>query len=432
MATRLLGGYQPGQKLWDAIAAVDAKAAAWMKVGWDSIRDGFLPVELLFEQLPNKLVTDDRVYRIEYKPSFVGEAVADTLIVITDATADIARARAEAAEHELLRTMEKLTKDRPGFLEFVAETDRLVREIAASAKQPITVELKRALHTLKGNCGLFGLVSLAEVCNELETRLADETVLDSADAHQITSVWRARKLKLESVFGPELMTSGVEVRAEDIAELQEALARGAPLGTIRQLVKSWSLERIKPRLERFADQARELAKRLGKGDVEVVVADHGVRLESSEGRRFWAAFTHVVRNAVDHGLETESERLSSGKPACGRIEIVTRNDGSAVVVELRDDGRGIDWESVRRKALDAGLPAGNHAQLVDAILTDGLTTRDVVTETSGRGVGLAALQAACTDAGGVIDVSSEPGRGARFTFRFPRWAEDVHLARSIA
>src|SRR3982750_1850318 len=83
MATRLLGDYQPGQKLWDAIAAVDAKTAGWMKVGWDSICDGLLPVEPVFEQLPNKLVAGDRVYRIEYKPSFVGEAVADTLIVIT-------------------------------------------------------------------------------------------------------------------------------------------------------------------------------------------------------------------------------------------------------------------------------------------------------------------------------------------------------------
>ena len=432
MATRLLGDYQPGQKLWDAVAAVDAKAAAWMKLGWDSIRDGFLPIELSFEQLPNKLVAGDRVYRVEYKPSFDGEAVADTLVVITDATADIARARAEAAEHDLLRTIEKLTKDRVGFLEFVDETDRLAREIAASVDQPISVELKRAVHTLKGNCGLFGQASLAEACHELETRLEEETTLYGADAHPITSAWAALKAKLESVFGPELMAAGVEVRAEDIAELQEALARGAPLGTIRQLVKSWSLERVKPRLERFADQARELAKRLGKGDVEVVIADHGVRLESSEGRRFWAAFTHVVRNAVDHGIEPESERVSRGKPACGRIEIETRHDGSAVVVELRDDGRGIDWESVRSKAIDAGLPAGSHEQLVDAILSDGLTTRDAVTETSGRGVGLAALQAACADAGGVIDVNSEPGRGARFTFRFPRWAEDLPIARSIA
>ncbi|MEO6771866.1 MAG: ATP-binding protein [Kofleriaceae bacterium] len=432
MATRLIGTFVPGQKLWEAIAPIDSYAASWLQLGWDSVREGVLPVELSFEQLPKKLVVVDRVYRIEYKPSLDGDVVNHTFVVITDATADVARARAEAGERDLLRTIETLTKDRAGFAEFIRETDRLARRITAVADQPVSDELKRDLHTLKGNCSVYGLSAIAERCHQLELRLDDLPALDRASALEITSAWTELKHKLESVFGPELTRTRFDVRSEDIAELHDALAHGATLGVVHRIVNSWSIERVKPRLERFADQARDLARRLGKGELEVVIADHGLRLDHTKASQFWSAFTHVVRNAVDHGIEPESERIACGKPAHGRLELEARRDGIAIVVELRDDGRGIDWAAVERKAREAGLPAETRDDLVAAILSDGLSTREAVTEISGRGVGLAALRAACGAAGGTIEVSSEVGQGACFRFRFPQWAEEGPAAHSSA
>jgi two-component system chemotaxis sensor kinase CheA len=89
-----------------------------------------------------------------------------------------------------------------------------------------------------------------------------------------------------------------------------------------------------------------------------------------------------------------------------------------VTIDLRDDGRGIDWETVRSRARDAGRPHATRSDLVSAILSDGITTRSDVTRISGRGVGLAALRDACRGLGGRIDVDSERGCGTQFRFEF--------------
>jgi len=417
MATGMLGSYRPGQKLWEALAPLDPNAACWLELGWTGIQERALPMELLFDQLPKDLTVGDRVYRIDYKPSLVDDVVGNTLVVITEATADRARARAEAAERDLLRMIEKLTKDRAGFAEFIADTDALATRISAAVGQPITDELKRDLHTLKGNCGVFGLSSLADQCHQLETHFADELEVEAVATGKLLAAWAELKNKLETVFGNGASTD-LDVRGEDVAGLRAALVRGDSTAALAQ-VQSWSLERVRPRLERFAEQARSVADKLGKPDLEVTIIDDGVRLCPLRVRELWASFGHVVRNAVDHGIEAPEDRIAAGKPARGRITLAAQRRGDAVVIELRDDGRGIAWDAVRAKADAAGLASATHEDLVAAILSDGMTTRDEVSEVSGRGVGLAALRVAVATAGGTIAVVSEAGHGTTFSIELP-------------
>ena len=417
LATRLLGGYQPGQRLWQAIAPHSADTAAWLELSWASVLEGELPLELTLHQLPSKLMIGDRSYRIEYKPRIDHDTVGDTLVVLTDTTAERARAHAEAAERDLLRMVERMTRDRTGFAEFVEETDRLIRRIDGAAAATVSDELKRELHTLKGNCAIYGVSQLSERCHELEDAIAARGALDRNIVHDIVQAWSELKIKLQHVFGTHQM-AGLDVGPEDLAELRAAIEHGASIGMIERIVRSWALERTRSRLERFAEQARGLADRLGKGEVAVEIDDHGVRLDPTKFRPFWTALSHVVRNAVDHGLEPPGERAGAGKPEHGRIALVTQCEANQVTIEVGDDGRGIDWDTVRARARQAGRPHATRANLVDAILSDGITTRDDVTETSGRGVGLAAMRDACKRLGGRIEVDSEFGRGSRFRFTF--------------
>jgi two-component system chemotaxis sensor kinase CheA len=99
--------------------------------------------------------------------------------------------------------------------------------------------------------------------------------------------------------------------------------------------------------------------------------------------------------------------------------MVATRDGDALVVEIADDGRGIDWSRVRDKATAAGLPANNQSDLVEAVFADGVSTAQETTELSGRGVGLAAVRAACKSLGGAAELDSTPGQGTRFRFRVP-------------
>jgi chemotaxis protein histidine kinase CheA len=127
-----------------------------------------------------------------------------------------------------------------------------------------------------------------------------------------------------------------------------------------------------------------------------------------------------VRNALDHGIEPVADRLALAKPERGRIVLRTKPlPASGFVVELEDDGRGIDFEAVGRAALRKGLPAKTRADLVTAMFHDGITTREEASELSGRGVGLAAVASSCKAAGGNIEVDSEGGKGTCFRFSFP-------------
>jgi two-component system chemotaxis sensor kinase CheA len=417
LATRLLGAYQPGQRLWQALEPHDDMTSAWLELCWNSVLDGDMPLELTLHQLPAKLTIAERSYRIEYKPRIEHGMVGDTLVVFTDTTAERARERAESAERDLLRMVERMTRDRAGFAEFVDETERLIQRIEAAPGAEVTEVVKREIHTLKGNCGIYGLSQVSEMCHELEDHIATNAVLSPGIVRSIVEAWNELKTKLGKMFGTK-QVAGIEIGTEDLAELRSAISHGASLGIIERIVRSWALERTRRRLERFAEQAKALGARLGKGEVEIEVADHGVRLDPTKFRPFWTAFSHAVRNAIDHGLEPPDERTSAGKPERGRIELITECVGDTVVIEVGDDGRGIDWDTVRSRAQQASRPHATHADLIDAILSDGISTRAEVTETSGRGVGLAALRDVCTQLGGRIEIDSERGCGTRFRFTF--------------
>jgi two-component system chemotaxis sensor kinase CheA len=124
---------------------------------------------------------------------------------------------------------------------------------------------------------------------------------------------------------------------------------------------------------------------------------------------------------VDHGLETRDERLGKNKPDVSVLTLRTRLQGSRFTLEIEDQGRGIDWEQVARVAKRRGLPHQTPGDLREALWADGLSTREQATDTSGRGVGLSAVKQVCLETGGQIQISSEVGRGTRFTFE---WAID--------
>ena len=127
---------------------------------------------------------------------------------------------------------------------------------------------------------------------------------------------------------------------------------------------------------------------------------------------------HVARNSVDHGIEAAEQRIASGKPPGGRIELTSGYDGDTLVIAVSDDGAGIDWAQIRGKAEACGLPHTTHEDLVAALFHDGLSSRDEGTEMSGRGVGLAAVMDAARARGGEVVVRSEQGAGTTVEFRF--------------
>jgi chemotaxis protein histidine kinase CheA len=189
-------------------------------------------------------------------------------------------------------------------------------------------------------------------------------------------------------------------------------------------------------LHSLARHARELARSLGR-EIAVEIAGDETRLDRTIAADIEEALLHLVRNAVDHGVEPPAARLAAGKPPAGTIRIEASSRGARVRLAIADDGGGIDTAAVIAAAASRGLVDGAKAsslapeEVYRLIFTPGFSTRREVTEVSGRGVGLDAVAAAVARLGGDVTLASTPGAGTTATVEVPsaRRGDDVLIAR---
>ena len=177
-------------------------------------------------------------------------------------------------------------------------------------------------------------------------------------------------------------------------------------------------------LEPLPRAAREIAEKLGK-KVEVVLRGAELELDRSILDRLGDPLVHLLRNAVDHGLEDPAARSLAGKPEAGRIEIEARRERDTIHIAVRDDGAGIDLDAVRRRAVEAGLLPHDVAvdlppeQVAGLIFHAGLSTAGSVSEVSGRGVGMDAVRTTTESLGGTVEVRTTRGSGTTITLSVP-------------
>lgn len=175
--------------------------------------------------------------------------------------------------------------------------------------------------------------------------------------------------------------------------------------------------------DRFPRLVRDLAREVGK-DVTFITEGRDIELDRSLLEALGDPVVHLLRNAIDHGIEPAGYRERAGKPAQGRLVLRAARDRNAVIIQVEDDGRGIDRHAVLERARERGLvpwdaPALDDDQLLRVIAQPGLSTAESVTNISGRGVGIDVVVNRVRSFGGTIDLETEQGRGTRFTLRLP-------------
>ena len=170
--------------------------------------------------------------------------------------------------------------------------------------------------------------------------------------------------------------------------------------------------------------ARRIAEKLGKR-VEVEILGAELELDRSILDRLGEPLLHLVRNAVDHGLETPENRIAAGKPEIGRIRIEARRHKDSIEIDVSDDGKGLDLASVCRRAIEAGLIHPDLAddlpveELAAFVFHPGLSTAQTVSEVSGRGVGMGAVKATVESLGGGVELRTQAGQGTTATLVVP-------------
>ncbi|MGE5338118.1 MAG: response regulator [Gemmatimonadota bacterium] len=364
------------------------------------------------------------------EPAAIAAATAESPVV---AEAEEALPATPAAE-EFVATLEApVAAQAANFIRVRADVlDKLVDH--AGEVSIARAKLENEVTTLRG-----AIVDLTENIQRLRSQLREVEI--QADA-QIQA--RTDQLSRESAaFDPleydrytrlQEVTRMLRETVEDVAMVQGNMLKGLQLADSDltaqgRLTRELQQQLMRVRLVTFANiserlyrVARQTAKELDK---RVNLDIRGANTEIDRGvlEKMGGPFEHLLRNAIVHGLESPAARRAAGKPETGELKIDVRQEANEIIVVIADDGAGLDLDRIRRRAIDSGLISPDQAvserELMELIFAPGFTTASEVTELAGRGVGMDVVRSEIGSFGGRLAVSTEPGRGTRFTLYLP-------------
>ncbi len=215
------------------------------------------------------------------------------------------------------------------------------------------------------------------------------------------------------------------VQEARLREFDEPLSQlGRISGDIQELVTKLRMVPVSFTFDRFPRLIRDLSKTLGK-DIELVLEGQDTELDRTVIDEIGDPMVHLIRNSLDHGIERREDRRAVGKPEKGILKISAYQEGSGVIIEVSDDGAGIDPERVKQKAVERGILTEEEASVmtdeeaVQLVLIPGFSMAKAVTDISGRGVGMDAVKTKVEALGGQLDLVSKLGQGTRVYVRLP-------------
>ncbi len=243
---------------------------------------------------------------------------------------------------------------------------------------------------------------------EVLMNLVGELVLD-----------RNRIVKLASRF------SNIDKESEVAEELNEAIAgMSRSVSDLQEAVMKLRMQPVKKIFSKFPRIVRDLAKKLGK-KINLELEGEDTEIDRSILNKLEDPLIHLVRNSIDHGIETPDVRRASGKNETGTIKLAAFQEGDRIIVSIEDDGKGINPEVIKKKAIEKGLIKPEQAEnmsdkeIYELIFLPGFSTAEQISDVSGRGVGMDVVASTINSLRGTIEIDSEPGKGTKITMKLP-------------
>lgn len=227
----------------------------------------------------------------------------------------------------------------------------------------------------------------------------------------------------ELVIAQAMLSQDPTVTSSEFQDLSRKVAHaGKIVRELQDLSMSMRMVPLRATFQKMLRLSRDTAHKSGK-IVELVLEGEDTEIDRNMVDVISDPLVHMIRNAVDHGIELPHVRVSRGKPEIGTLRLTAYHAGGAIIVELQDDGNGLDRDRIAQKAIERGLIESDKgmsdADIYKLIFAPGFSTNDVVTSLSGRGVGMDVVKRNIESLQGRLDISSEPGRGTKFTIRLP-------------
>jgi two-component system chemotaxis sensor kinase CheA len=327
-----------------------------------------------------------------------------------------------------LGTIKPLESGKPDFRHFLvntesAESDLLDLFTFHVAREQIEIRPAREDSS--------ALDSVSSASSEVAVREKPASKAASSGALPESSTIRVAISKVDQLInlvGELVITQAMlaqNSRALDSAVHQQLFAGLADLDrNTRDLQESVMSIRMIPMsivFSRFPRMLRDLANKLGK-KVDFVTLGEATELDKGLVEKITDPLTHLVRNSCDHGIESPAERLAAGKSENGTITLAASHQGGSIVIEVRDNGRGLSRPKILAKARERGIDAPDQmtdAEVWQLIFAPGFSTADVVTDVSGRGVGMDVVKRNISDLNGTVEIESNEGRGMKVSVRLP-------------
>ena len=377
-----------------------------------------------------------KVIQLEWVPILDADDVIEKILVIAqDVTeerrlaieADKQRVELDIISQILKISMEKFNSFIETSYEYINDNRKIVKETKEKDPDTLTA-LFRNMHTIKGNSRTYELVNLTDTIHEVEQRydnlrkdpdaVWDETILlEELDlAETVIKKYddiNSDKLGRKGRSADQLTSRGTFIAQDELESLkaltQEESANSPLMADIFKRLKRVGQIPLERLSSGAMDSVFSLAKELGKPKPIFDLQDHGAHFSHQIAEPLKSSFMHIVRNCVDHGIESGEDRVAAGKPEAGTILFEAIDNGDHAVIRIKDDGRGLALHKVYEKAVTNGLiPEGEtppHIDVAKLIFHSGLSTAEAVTQVSGRGVGMEAVQAFLEKQGGSIGVN---------------------------
>ena len=407
---------KPGDEL-HKILELDENRSLEYVLGVDQVFEDIMPEEVTIEQLPSFFTLNGRDLQLESSLVRAENGEVDSLLVTVSDITELKKARQESRHNEVLVS---ILKSKTAFEQFAMDT-RMQLECAKDSKRSQAF-VRRVVHTVKGNAASYGLDDVVWTAHKIEMN----SIISTEDLCKLDQEFRAFLAYNYEVLGlryDELHYRSFEVSELQVQKLKNLLDTDNNVPQLRywaaQLIQRPAGELLGP-VQSFVEK---LSKRLGK-EVYFSLKGQELLVDAELMRPIIRNLPHLIRNAVDHGLEASFER--EGKPEVGWLQVSIEDDGLFYQVTVEDDGRGIDLPVLCKKAIILGLETSKSIEKMTAkeklelIFHKGLSSSSVATDISGRGVGMSSVQAAVQEQGGSIEVHSVRKMGTTIQLRIPK------------
>ncbi|MFZ5969441.1 MAG: protein kinase domain-containing protein [Bacillota bacterium] len=404
--------------------------------------------QLYMPLLPNTAVIGERHFDISYKiindPH--EELNEKIMMIMTDITLKKDLENKVEMERNILKMVVKAVVHHDDFMDNVRSfrefCEYRIFELVGSDRsfKDIVFEIMRSIHTFKGNFSQLHMVNIVKSLHDFESWIYDISKnIDNLTLGKFVYLlegfeleeWLDEDLKvLEDVLGKEFFNREniLFIDKRRLVETEEEVAAAIDSGHVNRvlpIIKRLRYKTLRDMLSVYPNYVMEQAERLGKSLQPFEIIGGNILVESERFFDFTKSLTHVFRNCIDHGIEPMDERVELGKEEQGRIgcSILAKED--TIVIQISDDGRGIDLDMLREKALEKGIyeeadiDRVSKEEILSLVFRDDFSTKEQTTELSGRGVGLAAVMKELKKLNGKVEVKTEPNNGTEFRFVFP-------------